>query len=170
MFAVTRGDYKYRHLSTSVPSVNQIVFSVKACKYVHILLGSIPGDVFNDAYEITIGMTIGQNTYTEIKYDIAGSRKVEAMTPDVLNCTSFNTFWVRWGYSNAGRTRVEVGTGTILGRDRLLYLIDRDNPREIVQAYFATGDGAVGYWEFIKYEGKRLGVVTIFIIGISILM
>ena len=124
------------------------MFSVKSCRNVHILLGSVPGDVFRDAYEITLGYE--QNTASYIKLDVEGTDKVEVPTPDLLNCSSYVTLWVSWGSGV-----ISVGRGPEVGRNVFLGAID-PQPKPVVQFYYTTGDDAIGYWDFINTDGSYI--------------
>lgn len=75
MFLKTRGLYHYQEFSMSVMDRTSLVFSVRACANVHILLATEPGTVHQHAYEVTIGYM--DNTMSYIREEIGGTKKHE---------------------------------------------------------------------------------------------
>lgn len=122
------------------------MFSVRAAGNVHILLGGEAGDPSKNAYEITLGYKSNNASY--IKEDIRGSVIHEVETPGILSENEMRTFWVSWQNGT-----VEFGRGADDQTKPITSWQDPE-PKDIVQAYFDTGNGHVGRWEFIRLDGE----------------
>ena len=69
-------------------------------------------------------------------------------TPDLLSCDEMILFWVRW---DGGL--VEVGTGSVAGQERFLYLDDQSKHLDINAVSVAAGEQAE--WYFIGALGNE---------------
>ncbi|CAC5372528.1 unnamed protein product [Mytilus coruscus] len=101
-----------------------LVFEVKACVSVHILLSS--SDIQNSSlplYEIRLGGW--QNTKSHILYRAGNSLTDESMhlttvdTPNILNCTVYLPFWISYTGGHIG-----YGTGLLVGENTLSNVIN----------------------------------------------
>jgi len=87
MLMRSRGMMKYRDFSLTIHQQTYIVFKVRSCRNVYILLGSVPGNDHAAAYEIAIGYKGNAASY--IKEEIGSDRKHEVATPDILKYVVF---------------------------------------------------------------------------------
>jgi hypothetical protein len=70
--------------------------------------------------------------------------KAEAETPGILNCRSYNAFWIGW----RGAT-IAVGHGSVPNREVILQWPDEEF-RPIDYVGLSSGNGAHADWEIMK--------------------
>ncbi len=72
-----------------------ILFAVRACEEAHIALTNVPGDEYQLAYFIKLG--IEGNTKSQIIKRAISEEDIIFNTPDILSCETMNTLWIEWG-------------------------------------------------------------------------
>ncbi|XP_063400139.1 uncharacterized protein LOC134684763 [Mytilus trossulus] len=124
--------------------ITSLVFEVKACMYAHVLLSS--SDVRKSSeplYEIIIG---DYNYRSYIVYRTNDSLSSESRTfknvntPDILNCTVYLPFWIRWAGGE-----IKLGTGVVVSENVLGSLTNTDH-FEVRSIGVFTDKNASGNW------------------------
>jgi hypothetical protein len=98
------------------------------------------------AYEIVIGGS--ENKVTSIRNLTLAYPVVTVTTPDILDCNSFQKFWVTWKDGI-----IQVGRGLVPERQPIIVWQD-PNPYTIRGIAISTGFGTSGSWEFSQIEGQ----------------
>ena len=72
----------------------------------------------------------------------------ETNTPQLLNGTIYQAFWVSWN-----NNKIVLGKGGMIGRGAIVTYNDPD-PYVVKAAGFCTGWGSTGDWQFLSLEGN----------------
>jgi Farnesoic acid 0-methyl transferase len=122
------------------------VFSVKACRSVHVILTRSPGVVDTFAYEVVIGAS--DNTVSAIRKLPPDEMVREYDTKDILSCETETIFWMTWSDGV-----IRVGGGNSIGSGELFNMND-DNPYSINALSLASRDSQQASWQFTKDSGN----------------
>jgi hypothetical protein len=124
------------------------VFSMNACKDVHIFLTHLPGIVDNFAYQILLGTT--DNTRSLIRKMPEGKEQ-EFNTANILPCNDLGkSMWITWSDGV-----IVVGNGADIGVDQLFSWND-DQPYSINSFALASRDTKPVFWDFLRESGRFL--------------
>ena len=145
----TQAKYSYESLVATVLATNYIVFSVKACSNASIALSQLPDVTDYNTYEIVLGMD--SNTKSSISRGKHGPVIASAATPNMLDCNSFKTFWVRW----TNDKRIEVGKGIHAGSSRFLTTGIESSFTGVASVAFTSPDGVTSKWELTEIKGRE---------------
>ncbi|XP_052679403.1 coadhesin-like isoform X3 [Crassostrea angulata] len=114
-----------------------VTFKVRACNDAHLALMTYDRDS-GPLYEIVIGgWGNGQCCLRKSKQGSC----YRTYRGSVLNCGSYQYFWVSWGGSV-----IRLGRGTTYGSNTLMSL--SDSSIRVNYIAVSTGWGSTGYWEF----------------------
>uniref|UniRef100_X2B7D1 Farnesoic acid O-methyl transferase domain-containing protein n=1 Tax=Capitella teleta TaxID=283909 RepID=X2B7D1_CAPTE len=129
-------DFGYHYVWETVEHKQGIVFSVRACSDVHVILSDVIRDTA-DRYDIVIGGWA--NTKSAIR-TFEQKEHVSVSTPEINSCQHHRAFWITW--QNGA---IEVGQGEIIGLERIMdYQILDMYPVRAVG--FSTGYAFNGTW------------------------
>ena len=143
----TPAQYGHTH-AWMVMGRKSLLFKVRACSEVRILLAYDPYDVTSNVKEVVIGGW--SNTKSAIYGDLISNTTVATVdTINILSCDVFNDFWVEW-YS-AG---IVVGKGTSLSSLEFMRYDDQ-NIHKINALSFSTGAGSAGEWQVGSQAGNN---------------
>lgn len=119
-----------------------VTFKVRACNDAHLALMTYDRDS-GPLYEIVIGgWGNGQCCLRKSKQGSC----YRTYRGSVLNCGSYQYFWVSWGGSV-----IRLGRGTTYGSNTLMSL--SDSSIRVNYIAVSTGWGSTGYWEFYNPPG-----------------
>lgn len=124
---------------------NFFAFQVRACSEVRVLLANDPRDLSVNVKEVLIGGW--SNTKSAVYGDLTSNQTVaEVDTNNILNCDSFNEFWIQWHSGG-----IDVGKG---GLNTQIFLQHSDtNLHRIHALSISTGDGSSGEWQLSVQTG-----------------
>ncbi len=115
------------------------IFSVQACKSVHIALSSIPGVTDALTYEILLGGLT--NNVVEIKDGVQGNVVASHNEDGILSCSESRQFWLSWEHG-----RLAVGKGGQVDVDQFIY---KDNVNiAFTSVTMSTVTGVSGLWQY----------------------
>ncbi|ELT97145.1 hypothetical protein CAPTEDRAFT_193482 [Capitella teleta] len=145
--------HNYTKQGLSVFGKQSMVFRLKACSDGHIALIAAWGQHFN-VTDIVIGCC--SNTASMIRSGETQIHYADALTPEILHCGEFRTFWIHWGGGF-----ILVGQGPVVGEQELMRarrVGTLDFP--VVFASFSTGWGHTGVWQIPQNQGYFLYLYT----------
>ena len=147
----------YNQLSKSVVGQNSLVVRVQACRDAHIALSQLFNNIITGTYEIIIG---GYGNMKSFIRDAATyDEHLSVDTPNIMDCTNYKTFWVKWDSDY----RLTVGRGAVVGTDTFLDWIDPQQ-RIFQGVTISTWNDAEGLWDFSFLDGElHMSVVTGFL-------
>jgi Farnesoic acid 0-methyl transferase len=126
-------------------SKTSVLFKVRACSDVHILLAKFLAITDDGVYEIIIGEQ--SNQLSLIRYGIGGSILVQQNTQNVLHCSYAQWFWIDWSRG------ISVGAGSQVGDSVFLQISSLPHRFDISAVSVATGQGVAGDWELTSVPG-----------------
>jgi hypothetical protein len=135
----------YDYMWYSPFSKTSVLFKVRACSDVHILLAKHFAIADDGVYEIVIGAL--SNQLSLIRYGIGGTILVQQNTQNVLHCSYAQWFWIDWSRG------ISVGTGYQVGDSAFLQINELPHRFDIGALSVATGQAIDGYWEFTSVPG-----------------
>lgn len=124
-----------------------VLFKVRACSEVYVLLAKFFGVTAFGVYEILIG---GQgNSKLEIRHGVGGTLLAEKQMTNLLHCSQSRWFWVDWSKG------IYVGSGQYISDSALLSVSTSLMPEQfpIYATAFSTGASSNGDWEFTTVPG-----------------
>ena len=131
---------------------NYFMFRILACSDAKIALVDIPYDL-SRSYELLIGAD--SNSKTELFRDQDSNPVATTGTPSVLDCNTYQDFWMRW----SGDGNIEVGKGDKLGAGVFLEWMDED-PRLVHFLSLTSGSASSGAtWNFDDDIGLILTMI-----------
>ncbi|KAI0229902.1 hypothetical protein LSAT2_019688, partial [Lamellibrachia satsuma] len=130
-----------------------IVYRVKACSDVHVIIAEQTKDLTTKATEIVTG-AFG-NSRAMIRKAVHGPEYVAANISNLLHCGEFRTFWVSWG----GKL-LRIGRGPTVGQQMFVTVPRTSFSHVINVAGFSTYDGHSGSWTIPENTGSTLTVST----------
>ena len=129
----------------NVVTSKSLVFKLKACKEISIIIAQYKGVFTYNAYEIRLGANDG--TVDIIKDTPYTGETVATNDNPVLDCDVSQWFWVSW---NNG---IMFGTGPLPDANvKISWAIPYFHPIENIGIRSFTDDGV---WEFFSSQGKR---------------
>lgn len=75
----------------SVSGYSVIVVRVRGCSDSHFLLAEVAGNLQLSSSEVAIA-----NNVSHIRTHLNGEITEPVSTPNILDCASYRTFWIRW--------------------------------------------------------------------------
>ena len=143
-------DHSYNQMSKSIAGQSSVVFQVMACRDAHVALTQQFNNLQSPTYEIIIGGNNNRNSF--IRNGIGTAEELYRVdTPDVLDCNSYRTFWVRWNTDN----KLGVGRGAIVGRNQFMDWVDPQK-RTFSGLTISTYYDQPGLWDFSFVHGKGI--------------
>ncbi|CAC5362839.1 unnamed protein product [Mytilus coruscus] len=123
--------------------ITSLMIKLKACHSAHVLLSnSVVRNSSKPLYEIIISYFY-DTSY--IVYRAEGSLDTDFSTPDILNCTVYLPFWIRWADGD-----IKLGTGIVVG-DHVLGNFKNADHFVVRSIGVLTDRGSLGKWN-IKIE------------------
>ena len=126
---------------------NFVVFSVKACEDVRILLTDVPGIGTANAIEVVIETRDSAKDKNTIRNWLTQEDIRYRFVSDLLSCNSFRTFWISWTESF-----IAFGTGAKVGQQQIL-ATDGVSDFSVTGVSFAAKDTQDSIFEFGENEG-----------------
>lgn len=124
-----------------------VVFKIRACSDVHIVLAEYFAVTDYNVYEIVIGQNSdSQSVITHGRNGIVLTRQSQASG---LSCNYAVWFWIDWSRGINVGTGYEVGDSVILG----VNVTALPEIFDINAVSITTGPGIDGYWEFTSVPG-----------------
>lgn len=141
----------YDMLWDSLYGKDELIFSVKACEDVRLLLSDVIGTATSNAIELVLGTMT--NTRFEIKNYRSGSVYVYEDHSGLLNCNAFVSFWVSW---HGGL--LKLGSGALPGQQVIIY----DQIEDVINfagVSFAAVNTQMTQFEFSVNKGECRAVL-----------
>lgn len=138
--------YPSNQVWITVVEQTSMVFKVKACSDVHVVLASYPKNPRVRSYDLLLGSD--GNTMTKLYRE--GTLVHSINTSNLLKCDVDQYLWVSWQ-----NNIIEMGTGYEPYLDGLLLYHEKTVTYHITSAAFYTSPGSTpGVWEFGQVSGE----------------
>ncbi|XP_013397759.1 uncharacterized protein LOC106164412 [Lingula anatina] len=138
----------------NVPGLNlmgslSVTFKVKTCRAAFVALSPTTNSKDRNKYEIVINSGSAGST-TVIREQANGRNLGTKLTPTVLNCNTFQAFWLSWDGGH-----IKLGSGTTVGQN---VLVDYADPSPYsVSTLSVMTTGGTGQWQISNPYGGRKG-------------
>ena len=131
-----------------------MVFSVKACNDAHLAMAESEAKPNELAYTIQIGNYKNTKSVIRTSKKPGSENKALALTPNILNCDEFRTFWVSWRNG-----RIQVGRGSVPKQRQFM---EWEDPRPLPVNFFSvsSGYGSTGEWRIGLTPGTHAHGIT----------
>lgn len=122
-----------------------ILFTVNACRDLHLYLTHVPGVLDTETYRIAIGED--SNTKSRI-YKSLPNEYVHTVDSTVLTCNS-KSLWTTWSDG-----KISVGEGSDVTQGAFLTWTD-SQPYHVHALAFGSKDSNVVAWTFLREAGRQ---------------
>ncbi len=146
LWTFTSGVSDYDNAWIDVLGQQNLVFHVMACTNAHLALSSLPKKITILTYEMVIGDH--NNTRTLLRDSIGGSILAQSVTPGILSCDQYRTFWLSWTIHS-----IRFGVGNHVGQQEYLTWI-APTVRHIASIGLTTSQGSAGQWVHGNINGQ----------------
>ena len=143
----TTASYALDHVTLSTEQ-KSFIFTVDACKDIHIYLSHVPGVLVDQAYEISLGTS--DNTQSSITKSLPDRENRQFTTNGILGCDpNGKSLWISWSEGD-----IKVGQGSVTGQGQLFSWTD-SQPYNIHALAIASRDTAQTVkWTFLRESGQ----------------